>query len=123
MMRPSGPCSRGKACYLREQYAAKADFIIRAQNVINELLVSLNMEAGGEIAFNLKGIYQFIIEQIIKADLKKDLELLSDLVGMLGELRAAWAQLDARPPGDNVYGQCQVQTYPYPGLCRIRESP
>ncbi|MCU0578282.1 MAG: flagellar export chaperone FliS [Desulfobacterota bacterium] len=101
---------QGKECYLKRQYAAKAEFFIRAQNIINELLVSLNMEAGGQIAFNLKRIYQFVIDQITVADLKKDLKLVSDLTGMLGELRAAWAQVDARPAGANVYGPCQAQT-------------
>ncbi|MBI5582865.1 MAG: flagellar export chaperone FliS [Deltaproteobacteria bacterium] len=101
---------QGRECYQRKQYEAKAKCFIRAQNLLNELLVSLNLEAGGQIAANLKRIYQFVIDQITQADLKRDLKLLSDLTGMLSELRSAWAQVESRPAGGDVYGQNQAQT-------------
>lgn len=100
---------QGIACYWQKKFEEKARLLIRAQDFITELLVSLNMEAGGQIARNLKSLYQFIIDQITVADLKRNLKLLSDLIGLLTELRSAWAQIEFRPAAEVLprqpYGQ------------------
>jgi flagellar secretion chaperone FliS len=102
---------QGVECYAQNKFEEKARLFTRAQDFITELLVSLNMEAGGQISVNLKDIYRFIIEQIMLADLRRDMKLLLDLIGMLSELRSAWAQLDSMPATNNVYGQHQVQNF------------
>lgn len=100
---------QGIACYQAKRYVEKARLLIRAQDFISELLVSLNMEAGGQIARNLKSIYQFVIEQITLADVKRNPKRLSDLIGLLTELRSAWAQIEFRPTAEVLpsqpYGQ------------------
>jgi flagellar protein FliS len=99
---------QGKDCYLKEQYAAKAEWFIRAQNLLNELLVSLNLEAGGQIAWNLKRLYQYIIDQITLADVKRNIQTISNLIDMLADLRSAWAAIDTRPSAGVAYEKNQV---------------
>lgn len=91
---------QGQEYYLKNRYADKSRCFIRAQNFINELLVSLNLEAGGQIAWNLKRLYQYILDQITLADVKRNLKLLSQLIALLAELRSAWAQIDSRSAAD-----------------------
>jgi flagellar protein FliS len=98
---------QGKECYLKNRYADKAQWFIRAQNFINELLVSLNLEKGGQIAWNLKSIYQYIIDQITLADVKRNVQLIADLATMLAELRSAWAEIETRPAPGVAYDKNQ----------------
>jgi flagellar protein FliS len=67
--------------------------IIKTQKIINELLVSLNIEDGGEIAKNLQGIYVFINKQLMVANLKKDEKILLDILEMVSNIRDAFKQI------------------------------
>jgi len=55
--------------------------------ILMELLSTLNVEKGGEIAQNLKNIYLFSYEQIVLANLKKDAQMVRDVQGILNNLR------------------------------------
>jgi flagellar protein FliS len=105
---------QGKECYLKKQFEDKARLFILAQDFITELMVSLNLEAGGQIAVNLKNIYQFVLVSIIRADLKKNFKLIDRLIALLSELRSAWAEIDTRPSAGAVpsqpYGQVAMAT-------------
>jgi flagellar protein FliS len=72
--------------------------IIKAQDVIGELMASLDFERGGEIARNLFALYLFMNRQLLEANLRKVPEPLEDVRRMLVELRGAWAQVAARLP-------------------------
>ncbi|MFN3410777.1 MAG: flagellar export chaperone FliS [Exilispira sp.] len=70
--------------------------IIRAQDIISELMLSLDFEQGGEIAQNLFSIYDYCMKQMIDGNIKKDSKLLTDVVKILSELRSAWAELEKK---------------------------
>lgn len=67
--------------------------ILKSQKIITELLISLNINEGGEIAKNLQGIYVFINKQLMQANLKKDEKILSDILEMVSNLRDAFKQI------------------------------
>ncbi len=67
--------------------------ILKAQDVITELMASLNMEEGGEIAENLLSLYSFFNQQLFEANLKKDVKPLATIKEMMEELRGAWLQV------------------------------
>jgi flagellar protein FliS len=69
--------------------------IIKAQDIITELLLSLNMEEGGEISQNLFNIYMYFKRQLLDANIKKDAEILTQTIKLLKELRDAWDQISA----------------------------
>ncbi len=73
--------------------------IIRAQEMITELMVSLDFEKGGEIAQTLFSLYMFFNRQLMEANLKKDPEPLRQIVQMLDELRSAWVQVVQKEKG------------------------
>ena len=70
--------------------SAKAGFINRALDIITELSQSLNMQDGGEIAQNLKRIYQFWIDHLIRAKVGRDPQPLEDVAEMMSSLIEAW---------------------------------
>jgi flagellar protein FliS len=69
---------------------AKANFINRTLDIISELSQSLNMQDGGEIAYNLKRIYQFWTEHLLKAKIAKDNTAMMDVIEMMCNLIEAW---------------------------------
>lgn len=65
--------------------------IIRAQDIITELMVTLNMEY--EISQQLMPLYDFMKRLLIEANLQKDLAKLSEVESMAAELRETWMQV------------------------------
>ena len=66
------------------------DKIIKVQRIINELMITLDFEAGGEIATNLYNLYDFVMNELIKANIKKEAEGLNNSIEILQELLGAW---------------------------------
>ncbi len=64
----------------------------RAQAVINELNVTLNMEAGGEISQNLRDIYLFINRHLATAVMEQRVEAIDEAIGLLQPIRDAWSE-------------------------------
>lgn len=86
-----------------EQSTPKLDLvnnaIIRSQEMVTELMVSLDFERGGEIAQTLFSLYMFFNRQLMEANLSKDVSSLRQIGGMLDELRGAWIQVVQKEKG------------------------
>jgi len=67
--------------------------IIRVEEIILELNVSLNIEKGGEVAKNLRLLYNYIYEQLVQANLKKDIDILSEVKSLIKELYETWKEI------------------------------
>lgn len=67
--------------------------LIKAQNILRELQCSLDLKAGGEFATTMFALYDFMVDQLVKANLKKDPEPIKIVEKLLGEIRDAWAQM------------------------------
>lgn len=68
--------------------------VVKAQDVITELMVSLDMEQGGDIAQNLFRLYMFFNQQLMDGNMRKELEPISSVRKFMGELREAWKQIE-----------------------------
>ena len=64
----------------------------RAQAIVNELNITLNMEAGGEIARNLRDIYLFVNRHMSQGAMKRDAQHLKEAMELIQGLRDSWAQ-------------------------------
>ncbi|PIE97680.1 MAG: flagellar export chaperone FliS [Treponema sp.] len=73
--------------------------IIKTQDIVTELMASLDMEAGGEIAGNLLSIYSFFNQQLLQANVKKESPPLINVKSMMEELRAAWQEVAGKTSG------------------------
>lgn len=70
-------------------------FLQKAQAIITELQVSLDMEKGGEIASNLMALYIFFNKQLTEANIKKDKDVLDSILKMMKDLCESWTQAAA----------------------------
>jgi flagellar protein FliS len=71
----------------------------RGEAIINELLVTLDFERGGEIATSLRDLYLFCNRHLSEARIERDAEKIEQVIGLLDELRDAFAQIDPDPAG------------------------
>ena len=71
----------------------------KAQDVITELMASLDFDAGGEIAQNLFSLYVWFGREILDANLTKEVDRVCAVRAMLSELRGAWAEAGAKMQG------------------------
>lgn len=67
----------------------------RAEAIIDELLVTLNMEAG-EVSSQLQGIYVFCRRQLAEARAEDDADKIEWVNDQLADLRGAWAEIASR---------------------------
>ncbi|KAA0258052.1 flagellar export chaperone FliS [Deferribacter autotrophicus] len=67
--------------------------IIKAENIIYELMSTLNMEAGGEIAENLLRLYDFMVYQLVMANKDKDKSKIESVIKLMLVLREGWKQI------------------------------
>ncbi|MDR1740228.1 MAG: flagellar export chaperone FliS [Synergistaceae bacterium] len=80
--------SKEKPCLEDKELAHKE--IVRAQNAIRELMVTLNVEKGGKMAEALMGLYDYMLRLLIEANLRKDAKNLPTVISMLEELKETW---------------------------------
>jgi flagellar protein FliS len=73
--------------------------IVKAQDVVTELMVSLDFERGGEIARNLFSLYVFFSNQLSEGNITKQLEPITSVRRLMAELRNAWVEA-ARTTGE-----------------------
>lgn len=71
-------------------------FLIKGQNIITELMSTLRMEY--EISLNLYRLYDYLRRRLITANVKKDPNIIEEVLGMAGELRAVWAAAAKQTP-------------------------
>jgi len=71
-------------------YAAKGQYIGRAQDILNELNIVLDMEAGGEVAQNLRKLYLFMNRRLSEANAKRDPQIIREVIGLMEELNQSW---------------------------------
>lgn len=67
--------------------------ILRAQAILNELNLSLNMEVGGEFAANLRRLYNYMDDRLMESNLKKTEPGIIEVIERLTVLRDAWAEM------------------------------
>jgi flagellar protein FliS len=71
-------------------WAAKGQYLSRAQDIIGELNAVLDTEAGGEIARNLRRLYLFMNRRLAQASIKKDPQMIREVITLMEELNQSW---------------------------------
>ncbi|WP_026580990.1 flagellar export chaperone FliS [Bacillus sp. J33] len=70
---------------------AKNTNIQKAQNIIQELMVTLNMDL--EISQNMMSLYDYMNRRLIEANIKNDTVILDDVEGLVTEFRNTWKEV------------------------------
>lgn len=79
------------------QNAVKAnEKIFHAQEIITELMSTLNFEQGGNISTNLLSIYLFLNKELENVLLKKEIHKIDNVIKQLQILSFAWKKLSKK---------------------------
>ena len=65
--------------------------IIKVQDIVYELMSSLDLETG-ELAQNLLALYYYINNRLMEANINKDEEILKEVESLLTDMRDAWKE-------------------------------
>lgn len=71
----------------------------RAQEIIRELNLALNMEQGGECAVTLRRLYDYFERRLWESDLQKRRDGVEEVIRHITVLRDAWAVMLTNPQG------------------------
>jgi flagellar protein FliS len=64
--------------------------VLKAQEIITELMASLDFDQGGEIAQNLFSLYSWFNQELLEANVGQDPRRITVVRNMVNELRGAW---------------------------------
>ncbi|EQA47109.1 flagellar protein FliS [Leptospira broomii serovar Hurstbridge str. 5399] len=76
--------------------------ILKAQDIVTELMLALNLEDGGEVANNLLGIYVYVKKRLLEANMRKDSEIMKEIIKYLEDLKSAWDEVEKKEKGSVV---------------------
>lgn len=83
----------------RRDISSRAQHINRVSAIIEELVVRLNHEDGGELVGNLVRVYDWWTHEIFEASASHDAARMARVGRQMGELRQAWEQLHQKGTG------------------------
>jgi flagellar protein FliS len=86
--------SSGKRDPSRIEVIGKA--VIKARDIITELMVSLDFDQGGEIAQNLFALYTWFNKELMEAHISMDIKRVTTVRNMVNDLRSSWCDIIAK---------------------------
>lgn len=78
------------------RFEAVNTHLVAAQDILSELMASLDFEKGGTMARNLFSLYTFMNRQLLDGNIRKDPAPLVVVKKLLSELREAWDEISTR---------------------------
>ncbi|WP_315121931.1 flagellar export chaperone FliS [uncultured Clostridium sp.] len=66
--------------------------IIKTENIFYELIATLDVERAGSWATSLVQIYEFIIQRLVDANMKKDVAIMDEVIPLIEEVRDTWEE-------------------------------
>lgn len=74
----------------KNDYEQKNKHIAKALDILVELNTVLDMDHGGQIAQNLRALYNFMQKHLAEANIQKDSKRILEVIALLEELNESW---------------------------------
>lgn len=84
----------GRHAIAHQDYPRQNEHLQHAQRILMELMSCLDLERGGEIAWNLLQLYEYSLGELVRANLEDDASGVSHAIKILSDLRESWVALD-----------------------------
>lgn len=92
--------NKGKKDPAKIEEIAKS--LLKTQEIITELMVSLDFDQGGEIAKNLFSLYSWFNQEIVESNITKDIARVTNIRNMLIDLRTTWGEVVAKTSSETI---------------------
>ncbi|MCL1866556.1 MAG: flagellar export chaperone FliS [Oscillospiraceae bacterium] len=83
-----------------KEYVEAHNSLDKAAELITAFQTCLDMSVG-EVSENLNSLYSYFFKQIIKADMKKDVAIIEELLPLISDLKDAFVQISLLPKGQH----------------------
>lgn len=90
-----GNLAAAKGGVERNESSLKGEKLGRAIAIIDNLRASLDLDQGGEVAVNLRDLYDYMEPRLLKANMDNDVAIIDEVAGLVRGIKEAW---DAIPP-------------------------
>jgi len=77
------------------EVVAKCSAIGKAVQLVGHLDESLDLEKGGEVAANLRKLYQYMLDRLTVANATNDPGIVIEVSGLVRKIKSAWDQIVA----------------------------
>lgn len=85
--------SRAQVAIREHDIAETNKYIQKTQDIVYELMSSLDMKQGGAIAQNLRNLYMYMINRLIEGNIRKSENAVAEVIQMMQELKSAWEEI------------------------------
>jgi flagellar secretion chaperone FliS len=94
-----GAIKQARQALAEGRVADKGHHIRHAARILDEgLKSSLNLQAGGELAMNLRDLYDYVQMRLLHANLRNDDAALQETLRLITPVREGWAGISATFP-------------------------
>ncbi len=97
-----GRLTTARACIEKGEVVRKAGLLHSSVVLLAELRGSLDLSKGGSLAQNLSDLYEYMSRRLVHANVSNDTAAVTEVLGLLGEIRAAWAAIGPEMRSDAV---------------------
>jgi flagellar secretion chaperone FliS len=80
------------------EVVAKGNAIAKTLGLIGQLNSTLNMERGGQVAENLRALYEYMMNRLTLANATNDQSVVAEVAALISMIKSGWDQIvtDAR---------------------------
>lgn len=88
-----GRLTMARSCVEKGDIVRKAGLLHSSVVLLGELRGSLDLQTGGSLARNLSDLYEYMTRQLVHANASNDVAAITEVQGLLREIREAWAAI------------------------------
>src|SRR5258708_643496 len=77
----------------RQDFESAFNALNRSRDCVNEILTGISSEPNPELADRLRGLFVFVQQNLARADLERDSQLIRDALSILQSHRQTWLDL------------------------------
>ena len=88
--------SAGQRAMQEKELFKQNESLQKAKKILAELMSTLDMEKGGEVATNLFSLYTFCYNRLVEANIEDKPEYIDHAIEVMSQLRESWVELDAQ---------------------------
>jgi flagellar protein FliS len=84
---------RARRAVQTNNHEERVEAVAKARDIVMELMATLNMEQGGDIAQNLRSLYAFVLTELSDVARRPDGARLEAIIRIVSELHTAFATI------------------------------
>lgn len=81
---------QGREALKDEDHELAHDKLLQAQDIVTELMASLDMDIGGDVAEDLYALYDFILHNLVQANVEKSAQRVISALDVMEDLNDSW---------------------------------